>query len=172
MWKMPFEDYVYSSESSELVERDPRDKSFVPVVSVSSLISTVIALVIVMIVIHVIISSSYVLAFSSKNFLMVGAALVALSKLSMCLHGCGSPKALLLLGALIIVGTLYIVDSKVSDAKIGAIILGLTFFVDMLYMIISYVSLKKPIGLYSFIANIVGDALLAGLLFYSVSTTN
>jgi hypothetical protein len=135
---------------------------------------SIVIVLLVVAVINMIISSDYILAYSHSNkaYIGIGATLVTISKLGLCLRNEYSWKALFITIAVLFIGSILISNSDVSTARIGAIILGLVFLIDVIYTIIYKISWCKSMNIIYLLLNVVGGLVSMFFLMYSATKTN
>jgi hypothetical protein len=138
----------------------------------NELIGAIIAIAVISVVVNIIVGSQYVAIFSYKWALLLSVVAVAFSKLVMCLRRELDFRAVALMFVGLLIGGILISRTDVSAARTGAIILGLVFLIDLVYTIILKVSWRKVMNIPSMVANVAGDLVASGMLFYSTTRTN
>lgn len=138
----------------------------------TDIIIAVVAIVIVAIVVNWIVNSAFICSYGFPIMVGLGGIIFALSKFSLALKRKSSYYSTFAILVLLIVGGWFITDTEVGKARIGSIILGLAFIIDLVYMIAAKFKWKHSIDTMTLASNVIGDLLLSIAFFYPLSKTN
>jgi hypothetical protein len=141
-------------------------------VSSNNVIIGVIVTVAIGLLISWITSSIYIQSYSYPSVFMIGGILFGLSKLALSVREEYDSRVMIGTIILIFTGGWLLSSHKVTNARYGAIFLGLVFLADIIYLVITKYSWKYEMNTMSWVINIIGDLILATMFFYSITQTN
>jgi len=122
--------------------------------------------------------SVFIQSYTYQSIVLLGGLLFAIAKASLTIRWQSNYYWTIGIIVAIFIGGWLITDSRVKTARHGAMLLGLIFLVDLAYIVYVKYSMKDeknqpiPIDTMSFWLNVIGDAVLAILFFYSLTQTN
>lgn len=138
----------------------------------TEVLAGIVVAVVLTFLVNWVLNSLYIQSYSYPVFLLLGAALFALGKISLTIRWQLDYRFTIGVLVALFIGGWLITDSAVVNARYGAMLLGLTFLVDAIYIIVAKYSWKLDMHMLSWALNIGGDVLAAILFFYSLTQTN
>ncbi len=140
--------------------------------AVTMTIAAIIVAVIFTILTNWIMDANYIKTNSYPSFILLGGFLFAFSKSSMMIRGQVDYRYMAVFAAAVFVAGWLLTDTKVSTAKTGAVLLGLAFIADLIYLVVVKYSWKLDVNAMSWWVNVIGDGILAICFLYSLMNLN